>query len=148
MPNDMNDIRQPIEDPKEISRLLRAHGITPTRQRVVIARAILSRPQHLSADQVLEITHAAGGKVSKATVYNTLGLFSRKGLIRELTVDSQRAFYDSSTHPHFHFYNPETQQLLDIESPACRLELPDELPEGMEIDRVDVVIHLRSRRNS
>ncbi len=141
----MNRPEGQLDDPSVVSRLLRRHGITPTRQRVTIARTILSRPQHLTADQVLRLTQEAGEKVSKATIYNTLGLFSRKGLIRELTVDSQRAFYDSSTHPHYHFYDPDAHRLTDIDQDSLSLDLPDRLPEGMEIDHVDVVIHLRRR---
>ncbi len=141
----MDTEKIPFEDPKAVSWLLRRHGITPTRQRVVIAQAMLGRPQHLSADQVLELTRSAGSKVSKATVYNTLGLFSRKGLIRELVIDAQRSFYDSSTHPHFHFYNKTTQELTDVEQGAFDMALPEQLPEGTEIERVDVVIHLRPR---
>ncbi|HEB95736.1 MAG TPA: transcriptional repressor [Sedimenticola thiotaurini] len=144
----MKTIDEHLDDPAAVSRLLRRHGITPTRQRVVIARAILSRPQHLTADQVLQLTLEAGDRVSKATIYNTLGLFSRKGLIRELTIDSQRAFYDSSTHPHHHFYDPETQQLTDVDEDALQLRLPETLPDGTEIDHVDVVIHLRPSRSS
>ena len=124
-------------------RLLRDHGITPTAQRVKIAMVLMERPQHLSADQVLARTNVTGKPVSKATVYNTLGLFTRHGLIQELTVDSSRAFYDSSTHGHSHFYNPETQELTDIPAGQLQLSLPETLPEGTEIDRVDVVIHLR-----
>lgn len=139
----MNEETTQLDDPREVSRLLRKHGITPTRQRVVIARAMLSRPQHLSADQVLELARSSGGKVSKATVYNTLGLFSRKGLIRELIIDAQRSFYDSSTHPHFHFYNKITHELSDLEQGNFDITLPERLPDGTEIDRVDVVIHLR-----
>jgi len=132
-----------LDDPRDVSRLLRTHGITPTRQRVVIAQAMLSRPQHLSADQVLELARSSGGKVSKATVYNTLGLFSHKGLIRELIIDAQRSFYDSSTHPHSHFYNRATQELTDVEQGSFDITLPERLPDGTEIERVDVVIHLR-----
>ena len=56
--------------------------------------------QHLSADQVLERLQAAGSKVSKATVYNTLRLFADRGLVREVMVDNTRLFYDSNTAPH------------------------------------------------
>jgi len=70
-----------LGEPAAVARLLRRHGITPTRQRVEIARAILRRPQHLTADQVLQLTQQAGGKVSKATVYNTLGLPVAAGIL-------------------------------------------------------------------
>ncbi len=65
---------------------------------------MLSKPQHLSADQVMALANASGRQVSKATVYNTLGLFAEKGLIRELVVEPTRSFYDSSTHSHHHYF--------------------------------------------
>ncbi|OOZ35623.1 Fur family transcriptional regulator [Solemya velesiana gill symbiont] len=133
---------------RETTRLLRSRGITPTAQRVKIASAMFARPQHLTAEQVLDLTNESGRKVSKATIYNTLGLFSRKGLIRELIVDSSRSFYDSSTHRHHHFYNPETQELSDIPEQEIGIPMPEHLPEGTEVDRVEVVIHLKSKNNS
>jgi Fur family iron response transcriptional regulator len=110
-PNDPHN----SEHRKKIVQLLRRHGISPTVQRVKIASTMLLRPQHLSAEQVLTLTNQTGRPVSKATVYNSLGLFASKGLIRELFVDQERAFYDSSTHPHHHFYNPLTQEICDID---------------------------------
>ena len=140
----MSEPNYHTEQRREVVRLLRGHGITPTTQRVRIAMVLLDRPQHLSADQVLARTNDTGKPVSKATIYNTLGLFTRHGLIQELTVDSNRAFYDSSTHSHAHFYDPETQQLSDIPEGQLQLSLPEQLPEGTRIDRVEVVIHLRT----
>ena len=133
----------------EISRRLREHGVTPTAQRIQIAAALFARPQHVSADQVLALTNEGGGRpVSKATVYNTLGLFARKGLIRELLVDPARVYYDSSTHPHSHFFNLETQELSDIDPTQISVELPTILPEGTEIAGAEVIVYLRPGRTS
>ncbi|MEE9357994.1 Fur family transcriptional regulator [Candidatus Vondammii sp. HM_W22] len=128
-----------------MTKLLRSHGITPTIQRVKIASAILARPQHLSAEDAMQLSNESGKTVSKATVYNTLGLFARKGLIRELIVDPSRTFYDSSTHSHHHFYNPETQELSDIDEELIQISLPENLPENTEIDSIEVVVHLRGK---
>ena len=57
-------------------RRLAECGIRPTAQRVRIATLLLSAPQHLSAEQILAQLRAAGARVSKATVYNTLNLFA------------------------------------------------------------------------
>ena len=56
--------------PGIVERLER-HGVTPTPQRLEVAEILLGRPQHLSADQILEQLRRAGSRVSKATVYNT-----------------------------------------------------------------------------
>jgi Fur family iron response transcriptional regulator len=107
---------------------------------------MLLRPQHLSAEQVLALTNQTGRPVSKATVYNSLGLFARKGLIRELFVDQERAFYDSSTHPHHHFYNPLTQEICDIDPESVSIDLNAQPPADTEISGIEVVVHLRPKQ--
>ena len=87
------------------SKLLRQQGISPTKQRLEIADALLTKPQHISADQLLVLLRKQGSKVSKATIYNTLNLFKTGRLVRELNVDSAKAVYDSAAYTHHHFYN-------------------------------------------
>jgi len=121
------------------------HGILPTPQRAEIADILLERPQHLSAEHILERLKASGSSVSKATVYNTLNLFSERGLIKEVMVDPVRKFYDSTTHPHHHFYNVDSGELSDIpDEQVCFQDLP-ELPEGTERESVEVLIKVRDR---
>ena len=121
------------------------HGILPTPQRVEIARVLLERPQHLSADRIIDRLKAAGSGVSKATVYNTLNLFAERGLVKEVMVDPVRKFYDSTTHPHHHFYNVDSGELSDIpEGRVTFNDLPD-LPEGTERESVEVLIRVRDR---
>ena len=98
----------------DIIEKLRSHGVTPTSQRIEVAEALFDRPQHLSADQIIEKLHSAGSRVSKATVYNSLNLFSETGLVREINVDPTRRYYDSTTHAHHHFYFVDTGELVDI----------------------------------
>lgn len=127
----------------DIVERLERHGVTPTPQRLEVAEILLGRPQHLSADQILEQLRRGGSRVSKATVYNTLKVFSDCGLVRELTVDPDRKFYDSTTHPHHHFYHVGTGELSDIPADEVRiLDLPP-LPEGTEQESVEVLIRVR-----
>ena len=128
-----------------VRSLIEQHGILPTPQRIEIAHILLERPQHLSADQIIERLRAADSGVSKATVYNTLNLFSERGLIKEVMVDPVRKFYDSTTHPHHHFYNVDSGELADIPDGEVRFaELPG-LPEGTEQESVEVLIKVRGR---
>ena len=120
-------------------------GILPTPQRLEIAAILLGRPQHLSADQIIERLRSKDSAVSKATVYNTLKLFSEHGLVKEVMVDPVRKFYDSTTHPHHHFYNVDTGELSDIPDTRVSFEdLPD-MPAGTECDSVEVLIKVRNR---
>jgi Fur family iron response transcriptional regulator len=127
----------------EAAQRLQACDILPTQQRVQIARVLLARDQHLSADQVLELLYTNGGAVSKATLYNTLGLFAEKGLVREVTVDPSRVLYDTNISKHYHFYNIETGELSDIDPAMVSMNQLPAAPPGTSIDGVDVVIRVR-----
>lgn len=129
----------------ELTDKLAKHGVVPTPQRLEIASILLNRPCHLSADQILETLRGNGSRVSKATVYNTLHLFGEKGLVREVHVDPTRTFFDSTTHPHHHFYNVDSGELSDIPGDAIGINgLPD-LPEGTEQESVEVLVRIRNR---
>lgn len=131
----------------DISRVLEAHGAKVTRQRVALAQILFARPQHLSAEALLDAAVAAGVDVSKATVYNTLNLFAECGLVREINVDGSRVYYDSTTAPHHHFFNVDTGELTDLPDDAVRfLEMP-ELPEGTEAAGLELVVRVRNRRD-
>jgi Fur family iron response transcriptional regulator len=120
-------------------------GILPTPQRIEIAAILLGRPQHMSAEHIIDKLKDSGSKVSKATVYNSLNLFSKHGLVREVTVDPVRKFYDSTTHPHHHFYNVDSGELSDIpDEQVCFQDLP-ELPKGTERESIEVLIKVRDR---
>lgn len=131
--------------PEQIVERLQAHGIYPTQQRIEVAEIMLSRDQHLSADQVMQMVNRGPVSVSKATIYNTLGLFANKGLLREVIVDPSRVFYDSNTSHHHHFFNVDSGTLSDIQADQLPIgELPS-LPEGTEVDGVDVIVRIRNQ---
>jgi len=123
--------------------LLKKHGITPTQQRVEIAQILFAKPQHMSADQVLAIVNEADNVVSKATVYNTLGLFARKSMIKEVIVDPTKIFYDSNTTEHYHFYNVDSGALTDIPLDHVSVASLPEAPMGTAAESVDVIIRVR-----
>jgi Fur family iron response transcriptional regulator len=128
-----------------VRSLIEKHGILPTPQRVEIAGILLDKPQHMSAEQILEELKAGDSGVSKATVYNTLNLFSERGLIREVMVDPVRKLYDSTTRPHHHFYNVDTGELADIPDERVAFEQLPELPEGTQSESVEVLIRVRGK---
>lgn len=130
----------------DVVDLMRSHGITPTQQRVEIAQALFARPQHLSAEQVLALVNRERHVVSKATIYNTLGLFAAKGLVREIIIDPTKVFYDPTTRPHHHFYNVDSGELMDIDAASVALSSVPDLPTGTVAEGVDVVIRIRNCR--
>ena len=126
-----------------IPSIFEKFGILSTPQRLEVAAIILEKPQHLSADQIIERLRVSGSAVSKATVYNTLNLFSERGLVKEVMVDPVRKFYDSTTRPHHHFYNVDTGELADIPDEKVNFEALPDLPEGTRRESIEVLIKVR-----
>jgi Fur family iron response transcriptional regulator len=129
---------------EQLADTLRAHGITPTHQRMQIAHVLFTRCEHLSADQVLACVNQRHAETSKATVYNTLNLFVEKRLIREVIVDPARVFYDPNVTPHHHFYNIDNGELSDIHEADIEVARLPALPSGMVTEGVDIIVRIRA----
>lgn len=119
--------------------------LRPTKQRTALAELLVGDGQnrHVTAESLFEAVGDSGEKVSLATVYNTLKAFCEAGLMREITVDGSKSYFDTNITDHPHFYWEDSATLTD--APAEQLEfarVPD-APEGAEIAKVDVVIRLR-----
>lgn len=127
----------------EVTDLLRRHGVNPTIQRVAITRVLFEQGTHLSAEELFQLVNATNPNVSKATVYNTLGLLADKGIVRAVIADPARVFYDPNTKPHHHFYDEATGELTDIDASDIHVTRLPALPEGSELQGVDVVIRVR-----
>jgi Fur family iron response transcriptional regulator len=123
---------------------LLAAGVAPTVQRRALGAMLLCAPVHVTAEQLLRAAQAQALPVSRATVYNTLRLFTERGLLRELPIEGVEAVYDSTTTPHHHFYDLATGEVSDIEGDALRVAGLDALAHGWDIDGVEVVV--RGRR--
>ncbi|MEM1064186.1 MAG: iron response transcriptional regulator IrrA [Pseudomonadota bacterium] len=124
---------------------LSSAGLRPTRQRVALAALLVGdgKNRHVTAESLFEASLASDEKVSLATVYNTLRAFSEAGLVREVTVDGSKSYFDTRIDDHPHFFWEETATLTD--APADELEISrlPRAPEGAEVASVDVVIRLR-----
>lgn len=119
--------------------------LRPTRQRVTLATLLIGDGQnrHVTAESLFDAAQGSDEKVSLATVYNTLRAFCDAGLMREITVDGSKSYFDTRIDDHPHFYWEDTAELTD--APAKELELAriPNAPSGTEIASVDVVIRLR-----
>ncbi|WP_147125762.1 iron response transcriptional regulator IrrA [Shimia ponticola] len=124
---------------------LNAGGLRPTRQRLVLASLLIGdgNDRHVTAESLHDSTRDAGERVSLATVYNTLRAFCDAGLMREITVDGSKSYFDTNMSDHPHFYWEDTATLSDAPVEDLKiLSLPN-APDGTEIAKVDVVIRLR-----
>lgn len=132
-------------DRSQIVNLLKQHDVTPTRQRIEIAGYLFQRPQHLSAENILEGVNAEGNRVSRATVYNTMGLFTDKGLVRQVLIDRERVFYDTNRADHYHVYDVDSGELRDVMRSEIEIASIPELPEGARIVDTNVILRVSSK---
>jgi Fur family iron response transcriptional regulator len=128
---------------ESVAERLRAHGITPTHQRIEIALVLFEKRWHPSADQILAAVNVRYAESSKATVYNTLKLFLDKGLVRELIVDPSKVFYDAYTSIHHHFYDMTSGEITDIPAEGVRVDGLPPLPPGMVTEGIDIIVRTR-----
>lgn len=142
---DTQNITFPLER-SEVVTMLQSFKISPTRQRVEIAEFLFQKPQHLSAEKILDGVTNAGNRVSRATVYNTMGLFASKGVVREVLIDRERVFYDSNTRIHQHIYNVDTGELTDIYDIDANAVAQPELPDGMNLVDTDIVFKVTASK--
>jgi Fe2+ or Zn2+ uptake regulation protein len=110
-----------------LERTLESHGIQPSAQRLAVARYVLATDAHPSADRVLEAVRSAHPAISRATVYNTLNLFVRKGLLRQVLLGG-RVVFDPNVAPHHHFVDDDTGAIHDVAWDALDVRRVDELP--------------------
>jgi Fur family iron response transcriptional regulator len=125
-----------------LAAVLRMSGLRPTRQRLSLLDLIMSGPnRHFTIDELFKEARDAGLPLSLATVYNATRQFSEVGILRELPVDGNRTFYDTNTRDHRHYFLEEEQRLLDAPA-AVGTTGSTEIPPGMMVRRIDVLIHL------
>jgi len=132
---------------KRADNWLASAQLRPTKQRMALAEALVGdgHHRHVTAESLFERVQRTGGRVSLATVYNTLRAFCDAGLLQEVTVDGSRSYFDTNTHDHPHFYWEDTHELTDAPVDQLKIMQLPEVPEGAEIASVDVIIRLRRK---
>ncbi|MEK9733255.1 MAG: transcriptional repressor [Paracoccaceae bacterium] len=132
---------------KRADNWLASARLRPTKQRMALAEALVGdgHHRHVTAESLFERVQRTGGRVSLATVYNTLRAFCDAGLLQEVTVDGSRSYFDTNTHDHPHFYWEDTHELTDAPVDQLKIMQLPEVPEGAEIASVDVIIRLRRK---
>jgi Fe2+ or Zn2+ uptake regulation protein len=128
MMNDIGDIRE----------FFSARGLNLTPQRIAVADIILQAQDHPSAKTVLQRVRDELPSVSTATVYNTLHLLVKHGVITELHADAGHVLYDPDTTPHHHFIDEKSGHVLDI--PWDKVQLPDiNLPKKFDVRNYSII---------
>jgi Fe2+ or Zn2+ uptake regulation protein len=124
---------------------LRKHGIQPSAQRLAVAAFVLDTQAHPSADQVFAEVRSRVPMISRATVYNTLNLFVRKRLLRQLVLAEGKVVFDPHIDPHHHFIDEATGTIHDVPWEALEVRNVEGL-KGLSVREYQVVLRGRKGR--
>ena len=119
--------------------------IKPTKQRLQIADLIFVRNQHFTAIDLIEKINKLKLHISQATIYNTLGLFESKGLLKIINLDDEQKFYDTNLSHHHHIFNLNNHSLLDISDDKISFSKLPKIPDTMKLESTEVLIKVKNK---
>ena len=126
-----------------IKKKIKSSGLRLTYQRIKIAEALFTGPpKHFTAEHIHEDIKKKKLNISLATIYNTLRDFTQKNLLNEIILESGRNWYDTCLGEHHHFYDPKTNELIDIDKNDIRISKYPSPPDGFKIKKFDVIIEI------
>lgn len=131
---------------KDTAAWLRRHGIPPSAQRVAVGEYVLDTEDHPSADEVWSRVKRKFPMISRATVYNTLHLFEKKGLLRGLALAEGRVVFDPKMERHHHFIDERTGRIYDLPWESLSVQNVNGLP-GIEVRQYQVVVRGRKKKS-
>ena len=126
---------------------LRETGLRPTKQRVKICEVLFNRDKtfHFTInDLVKKISVELNEKISLATVYNTVHALQKKAYLKEISINSDKSYFDTNTANHHHFYDEDTHQLIDCdENDIENVNVKNNIT-GKKINSVEVLVRVAS----
>ena len=97
---------------------LRSSGLRPTKQRLKICEVLFNREKtyHNTINDLSKlVTEKVNERISLATIYNTIQAFKEKGYLKEISINSDKSYFDTNTSIHHHFYDEDKNQLIDCD---------------------------------
>ena len=107
--------QNPSEPLSRIERLCAEHDLRMTGQRRVIARILSDAADHPDVDEVHRRAHARDPRISLSTVYRTLKLLERKGILARHDFGAGRRRYEEAPREHHdHLINIDTGSVIEF----------------------------------
>jgi Fur family transcriptional regulator, iron response regulator len=131
----------------EFIKKLRTSGLRPTKQRLKICEVLFDRDStfHFTiGDLVKNISDKVNEKISLATVYNTVHAFKEKGYLKEISINSDKSYFDTNTSVHHHFFDEDTNELIDCDENHIESINVKKNITGKKINSVEVLIKVAS----
>ena len=126
---------------------LRNSGLRPTKQRLKICEVLFKSEKtfHFTVSDLTKIIgEKLNEKISLATVYNTVHAFKKKGYLKEISISSEKSYFDTNTSSHHHFYDIKDNELTDIDSDQIEIKNIPSPPKGKSIKDIGVVINVEN----
>jgi Fur family iron response transcriptional regulator len=98
---------------------LRNSGLRPTKQRLKICEILFNSEKtfHFTINDLSKtISEKLSQKISLATVYNTVHAFKKKGYLKEISINSDKSYFDTNVTEHHHFFDEDTSELIDCKN--------------------------------
>ena len=126
---------------------LRSSGLRPTKQRLKICEVLFNRDKtfHFTINDLSKIiSNKLGEKISLATVYNTVHAFKNKGYLKEISINSDKSYFDTNISNHHHFFDEDTNELIDCDDEIIgNINIKKNIT-GKKINSVEVLIKVAS----
>ena len=122
---------------------LRLSGLRPTKQRLKICEVLFDREKtfHFTINDLAKnISEKICEKISLATVYNTVHAFKNKGYLKEISVNSHKSYFDTNITNHHHFFDQDTNQLIDCDEDVIENLKVKKNITGKKISSIEVLI--------
>ncbi len=135
-----------INQKNEIINKLRASGLRPTKQRILIAKNLFdtNKTFHFTVEALnKKISKNGNEKISLATIYNTVEAFNDAGYLKEILTSKNKRYYDTNIKSHHHFYDEGSRELTDINYNQVKLSKVPTPPKGKKIKNLEVVIRVQ-----
>ena len=130
---------------------LRNSGLRPTKQRIEICKVLFNTEKtfHFTINELSKIiSQKIEEKISLATIYNTIHAFKEKGYLKEISINSDKSYFDTNTSIHHHFYDEDTNQLIDCnEDDIDEVKINNNLT-GKKINSVEVLVKVASNNQN
>jgi Fur family iron response transcriptional regulator len=126
---------------------LRDSGLRPTKQRLKICEVLFNTEKtfHFTINDLVKIINEKlSEKISLATVYNTIHAFKKKGYLKEISINSDKSYFDTNTSVHHHFYDEDTNELIDCDQNTLDTVNVKNNITGKKINSVEVLIKVAS----
>lgn len=99
----------------KIAGLLRAHGYKVTPQRLAVYEAINHNTTHPNAETIYAKLQPKYPSMSLATVYKTMEIFAKIGIVKILQCGEDAHRYDYNTTQHAHIRCVKCNRVIDVD---------------------------------